>query len=241
MKCTTLSDALFLPQNVQIIKSIFRAREDELWAIEKSVDSPLDEKALQPLLEEVAAEVNLLLDSNFALPSIVPDCNDEYSGYLPGKISIGYGEMLLNNIYSIIAHEYMHHVAKLCLDSGRNWYRSKALEEGMARGIELKIAELYSTKLDSSCFKKKPLQLACNDMAMLIDKANGKKMPGQLSMDPFLQSINRKDEDIMKYAFGTSALLLAERMHGDIVYRRLIKSTRPYRLLVGFLSGDARL
>lgn len=236
----TLSDALFLPQNVQIIKSMFRAREDELLSIETSVDSPLEERALRPLLEEVAGEVNSLLDANFGLPSIIKDETQEKSGYLNGQIGVGYNEMFLNDIYAIISHEYMHHIAKLCIASGSDWNQSKALEEGMARGVELKIADLYAEKLDSACFKRKALLRVLKDMAMLIDKAAGKQRPAKLTSDPMLDFFDVKEENFGKYKYGTSALLLAEHMHGDIVYKRLVKSMRPYRLLVGFLSGEVK-
>lgn len=243
MKCTTISDALFLPENAETLRVILKEKEDELLSIRDDVDSPLEERALRPLLVEVAGEVNSLLDSNFGLPSIICDSMQKSSGYLPSKmeIQIGHGEMLLNDIYALIAHEFMHHVAKICWNPGSDWYRNRALEEGMARGVEMKIAGIYSLKFDSSSFKKKALMRICKDLTEFMGKLNGNERSANKGADPGLDSFNFSEENLGKYKYGTSALLLAERMHGDIVYRRLIKSTRPYRLLVGFLSGDVKL
>ncbi|MBU2637403.1 MAG: hypothetical protein KJ955_00330 [Nanoarchaeota archaeon] len=223
----SLIEILKTPEMLEAAKNVHARLEEEHETIRRI--QPLwlpavEERLLGERLACVAGKINDLLDIHPQLPGIEYNRSYRETTYDKNRrcILLCYQDIPLLEVDAAIAHEYCHYLQHHVSGRAEQWAFHAELKEGFARGIELIIARQTAKEKGNNHFSKKAIEIAASDMEIFLKQYNNRQaMPaGQKA-----------------YSLGVTAMLVAESMHGNMIYRRLIKSTRPYRLLEGFLLG----
>lgn len=214
------------------ISEKFLAESEQIICSKEKADSypAVDERNLAERLAKVSALVNEFVDFHPQMaPEIYHDSTVQGSGYLWrwGKIKIGISDMAEDRIDAAIAHEYSHFIQWIKDYTVFQWGVFGALSEGFAMGVELQIARVISKDKNDTNYLIRIVEDTRNYLdAFLFNAKSG--MP-------------QEDEEKWRYKYGTASFLLAEDMHGDAIYRRILRSSNPYRFLLGLLDGIVNL
>lgn len=225
-----LPDILRKPELLEIARKVHVKLEEESREINKLKPlwlPAIDDNLLETHLASVAERVNNILDIYPPLPKIEYNYFSQKTVYKPKEkcISLCYEDMPYFEVDAAIAHEYCHHIQHHVSGNAPGWHYYRELKEGFARGIELIVARQIAKERDNLRFSESAVDHAESELEIFLKK--------------YAEITNRKimEDSGNAYILGVTAFLVAEYMHSDKIYKRLIKSTRPYRLLFGFLEG----
>ena len=231
---TSLAEILHKPENIELIKGIaeeIKAEHKTIPYLPRGEVVPFDE--WRKKLIEIAEFVNPLVSSNIGLPEIELDRHKGYSRYNNEKKTI---YLAANDIYEYdfigaAAHENAHHLQLMRAICVPEWLWSEVLREGFARGIEKLVCREYADRNNNKRYMFETLAEIQNNLNSFFNMSRAHLVPG----------LERERENSNKYAYGTAAFLLAEKINGTGIYRRIFQSHSPYRLLTGFLEGKVKL
>ena len=231
---TSLAEILHKRENIELIQGI----AEEITAEQKGIPYlprgealPFDE--WKGKLIEISGFVNQFVGSDIALPEIEPDRHRGFSRYNNEKRTI---YIAANDIYECAfigaaAHENAHHMELLRAIQIKDWIESETLRESFARGIERLVCREYANKTNNQRYLLETLAVIQRNLDSFFNMSRASLVPG----------LERERENSNKYAYGTAAFLLAEKINGAGIYRKVFQSHRPYRLLSGLLDGSVKL
>ncbi|MFA5887273.1 MAG: hypothetical protein WC852_01005 [Candidatus Nanoarchaeia archaeon] len=231
---TSLAEILHKPENIELIKGIaeeIKAEHKVIPYLPRGEVVPFDE--WRKKLIEISEFVNPLVSSNIGLPEIEADRQRGFTRYNNQKrtIYIAAHDTYEYDFIGAAAHENAHHLQLMRAICIPEWMMSEVLKEGFARGIEKLVCREYAHRNNNPRYVLEVLDEIRLNLDSFFNMSRAYLVPG----------LERERENSNKYAYGTAAFLLAEKINGTDIYRRVFQSHRPYRLLTGFLDGSVKL
>ncbi|MFH1638512.1 MAG: hypothetical protein ABIB71_08860 [Candidatus Woesearchaeota archaeon] len=219
-----ITEAIRTEENSGLVRVLHKRAQDDF---EEAKDGVLFDDAsikkvedFEDFLEMVAADVDKFLGIKEARrPRIKVEKTRKVAGYSWEQHCILHTGDRRESAASILAHEYVH-----SLQYGEKW-KFPALFEGMARGVEKHIANLWAEDKDSMRYAFDTRRLVLQDLTGCYERL--------LDIEEELHPST--EENLWNYEYGTAALLIAEYKRGEDVYKEIYHDPWPYGKLIDIL------